>query len=44
MIENDKVAYQNQNRFSKAVNMIVAMYRDLEVGGAVTLIYFLLLS
>nr|XP_034321304.1 trichohyalin-like [Crassostrea gigas] len=31
MIENDKVAYQNQNRFSKAVNMIVAMYRDLEM-------------
>uniref|UniRef100_K1Q0H6 Uncharacterized protein n=1 Tax=Magallana gigas TaxID=29159 RepID=K1Q0H6_MAGGI len=31
MIENDKVAYQNQNRFSKAVKMIVAMYRDLEM-------------
>lgn len=36
MIENDKVAYQNHHRFSRAVKKIVAMYRDLEVGGALT--------
>lgn len=34
MIENDKVAYQNHHRFSRAVKKIVAMYRDLEVGGS----------